>query len=65
MIEIDRDKLKRYGLTVKQVQDVLQMAVSGKKVTQTIEGRERYDIRIRYPREKRDHIAALENIYVP
>ena len=65
IIDIDRKKLIRYGLTIQQVQDVLEMALSGKVITQTIEGRERYDVRIRYLREKRGDIEALKNIYVP
>lgn len=65
LISIDREKLKHYGMTIKEIQDILEWAVSGKNITQTIEGRERYDVRIRYLREKRDNIGALKNLYIP
>ena len=65
LIDIKRDRLARYGITVNDVQDVLEVAVGGMPLTQTVEGRERYAVRVRYPRELRDNPQELKNIYVP
>ncbi|MCX2720343.1 efflux RND transporter permease subunit [Lentiprolixibacter aurantiacus] len=65
LIDIDRQRLARYGITVETVQEVLSVAVGGMPLTQTVEGRERYAVRVRYPRELRDNPEDLENIYVP
>lgn len=65
LIDIDREKLTRYGVTIDDVQQVLSIAVGGMPLTQTVEGRERYGIRVRYPRELRDNPDDLKNIYVP
>ncbi len=65
LLDIDRDKLGRYGLTVDKVQSVLAIAVGGMELSQTVEGRERYGIRVRYPRELRSDPADLEQIYIP
>ncbi len=65
LIDIDRDRLLRYGITIETVQQVLSVAVGGIPLTQTVEGRERYTVRVRYPRELRDSPEELENIYVP
>jgi len=64
-IVIDREKIARYGLHMRTVQDVIEVAIGGKKVTTTVEGRERYPVRIRYPRELRGDIDALGRILVP
>ncbi|MCA0931720.1 efflux RND transporter permease subunit [Lutimonas saemankumensis] len=64
IIDIDREKLARYGVRIDQVQEVLEIAVGGKVLTQTIEGRERYAVRVRYPRELRSSPTDLENIYI-
>jgi Cu(I)/Ag(I) efflux system membrane protein CusA/SilA len=50
---------------VEEVQQVLSVAVGGRPLTQTVEGRERYAVRVRYPRELRDNPDDLNNIYVP
>jgi Cu(I)/Ag(I) efflux system membrane protein CusA/SilA len=63
-IEIDRAAIARYGLHIKNVQNVIETAVGGKQVTMTVEGRERYPVRIRYARELRDRIEALGGILV-
>ena len=63
-IEIDRDAIARYGVKIKMVQDVIEVAVGGKPITQTVEGRERYPVRVRYMRELRDTIEAIEGILV-
>ncbi|WP_298423306.1 efflux RND transporter permease subunit [uncultured Kordia sp.] len=65
ILDINRDKIARYGLSIKAVQDILEVAIGGKVVTQTIEGRERYNVRVRYPRELRSDPTELENIQIP
>jgi Cu(I)/Ag(I) efflux system membrane protein CusA/SilA len=65
LIDIDREKIARYGVTIEAVQNVLQVAVGGMVLTQTVEGRERYGVRVRYPREQRANPSDLEQIYVP
>ncbi len=64
-IRIDREKIARYGIMLKNVQDVIETAIGGKPVTMTVEGRERYAVRIRYLRELRDTPEALEKILIP
>lgn len=63
-IEIDRDAIARYGVKIKMVQDVIEVAIGGKPITQTVEGRERYPVRVRYMRELRDTIESIEGILV-
>jgi len=65
LIDIDREKIARYGVTIQEVQNVLKVAVGGMVLTQTVEGRERYGVRVRYPRELRANPTDLEQIYVP
>ncbi|PHR69680.1 MAG: cation transporter [Lutibacter sp.] len=65
LIDIDREKIARYGLAIQDVQSILEVAIGGKMLTQTVEGRERYGVRVRYPRELRTSPTDLENIYVP
>ena len=65
LIDIDREKLARYGIMVEDVQRVLEVAVGGMTLSQTVEGRERYGIRVRYPRELRENPTDIKNIYVP
>ena len=65
LIDIDRKKIARYGISIQDVQDVLMVAVGGMEITQTVEGRERYGVRVRYPRELRGNPTDLKNIYVP
>lgn len=64
-IKIKRDEAARYGLTVGDVQDVIQTAIGGMQVTTTVEGRERYPVNIRYMREFRDDIERLKRVLVP
>ncbi len=64
-IEIDRAAIARYGLSIVDVQRYLQMAVGGMAVTTTVEGRERYAVRLRYPRELRDDPSSIERILIP
>jgi len=64
-MEIDRRALARYGLSVASLQTVLSGAVGGMQLTTTVEGRERFPVRVRYAREFRDHPETLENILIP
>jgi Cu(I)/Ag(I) efflux system membrane protein CusA/SilA len=61
----DRQAIARYGLTVRDVLDVVESSIGGMDVDTTFEGRERYRINVRYPRELRDNIEALRNVLVP
>ena len=63
-IHIDREAIGRYGIHLGQVQNVIEVAIGGKPITRTVEGRERYPVRVRYQRELRDNIPALERILV-
>ncbi|WP_461598031.1 efflux RND transporter permease subunit, partial [Winogradskyella sp.] len=65
LIDINREKIARYGISIQDVQDVLKVAVGGMVLTQTVEGRERYGVRVRYPRELRANPTDLKQIYVP
>ena len=64
-IEPKRDQLARYGLTIAQLQDVVMSAVGGENITTTIEGRERYAVNLRYPRELREDLDRLGRVLVP
>jgi len=63
-IRIDRQAIARHGLTIEEVQDVIQSALGGENVTQTVEGRERYPVNVRYAREFREDLPALERVLV-
>jgi Cu(I)/Ag(I) efflux system membrane protein CusA/SilA len=65
LIDIKREQLARYGISIMDVQKILQVAVGGMPLTQTVEGRERYGVRVRYPRELRANPDDLKKIYVP
>ena len=64
-IRINRAQIARYGLTIKDVQDIIEVAVGGKPLTLTVEGRERYPVRIRYLRELRNDLETLGGILIP
>ena len=64
-IDINREKIARYGLHIEDVQNVIEVAIGGKTITTTVEGRERYPVRVRYFRELRDNIESLDTIIVP
>jgi Cu(I)/Ag(I) efflux system membrane protein CusA/SilA len=64
-IEIDRRAIARYGIHMAKVQKVIEVAVGGKKITTTVEGRERYPVRVRYMRELRGSPETLNKIFVP
>ena len=61
---IRRDQIARYGLTVGDVQDVIQSAIGGMNITTTVEGLERYPVNLRYSRELRDNLPAIRDILV-
>jgi Cu(I)/Ag(I) efflux system membrane protein CusA/SilA len=61
----DREAIARYGLTVAEVLDVVESSIGGMNVSQTYEGRERYQIGVRYPRELRDDVEKLKSVLVP
>ena len=61
-IDIDRESIARHGLTIADVQDVISTAIGGKTQTMTVEKRERYPVRVRYPREYRDSPETMARI---
>jgi Cu(I)/Ag(I) efflux system membrane protein CusA/SilA len=63
-IHIDRQAIARHGLTIEDVQDVIQSALGGENVTQTVEGRERYPVNVRYSRAFRESVPALQRMLV-
>ena len=64
-LNINRNNIARYGLSVEQVQQTIETAIGGMEITSTVEGRERYPVRVRYPRELRNNPEQIENILVP
>ncbi len=64
-IVVDRQAIARHGLTMAAVQQVIEAAVGGRRLTTTVEGRRRFAVRVRYARERRDSLEALTGILVP
>ena len=64
-IEINRKEAARYGLTIEDVENVIQTAMGGMPITNTVEGLERYTVNLRYSRELRDNIESLKRVLVP
>ena len=64
-LNINRDEVSRYGLNVEDVQQAIETAIGGMKITSTVEGRERFPVRVRYPRELRDDPESLSKILIP
>lgn len=64
-IEIDRRQAARYGVKIADIQHIVMTAIGGMNLTTTIEGRERYPVRLRYLRELRDSPEALKRIFIP
>ncbi len=62
--KINREQAARYGLTVGDVEDIIETSIGGKNISQTIEGRERYPVNVRYQRELRMDIKELERVLV-
>jgi Cu(I)/Ag(I) efflux system membrane protein CusA/SilA len=64
-IDVHRQEAARYGLTIDDVQDIIQSAIGGTNITTTVEGRERYPVSIRYARDLRANIQTLKRVLVP
>jgi Cu(I)/Ag(I) efflux system membrane protein CusA/SilA len=64
-LNINRAAIARYGLSIEQTQQIIETAIGGMKITSTVEGRERYPVRVRYPRELRDDPEKMKKILVP
>lgn len=64
-IMIDRQAIAQHGINLAQVLDVIEYAIGGKRITESVEGRERYPVRVRYARELRDDLESLGRILVP
>ena len=64
-IKLNRDNMARYGVNVEDLQEILSAAVGGMILTKTVEGRERFPVRLRYARELRDNPEALSMLLVP
>src|SRR5947207_10235178 len=63
-IRIDRDAIARHGLTIADVEDVIESAIGGQNITRTIEGRERYPVNVRYERGYRENLSDLARVLV-
>jgi len=63
-VDLKRDALARYGLSIADAQMSIQSAIGGENVTTTVEGRARYGVSIRYPRELRDDLDQLKHVLV-
>lgn len=63
--EINREAASRIGVNIRDIQDVIEIAIGGENLTTSVEGRERYPIRVRYPRELRERFTDLERVLVP
>jgi Cu(I)/Ag(I) efflux system membrane protein CusA/SilA len=63
--DVRRDRAARYGLTVDDVNMILESAIGGQNITTTVEGKERYPVNVRYAREFRDNLERLERVLVP
>ena len=64
-IKIDRKAISRYGLTIDDMQMYIGSAIGGMKLTTTVEGRERFPVRVRYAREFRDNPDDLKTVLIP
>ena len=64
-LNINREQIARYGLSIEDVQQTIETAIGGMKVTTTVEGRERFPVRVRYPRELRDDPESLAKVLIP
>ncbi|MDM1534292.1 efflux RND transporter permease subunit [Myroides marinus] len=64
-IHLNRNNMARYGITVSDLQDVIGAAIGGMALTTTVEGRERFPVRLRYPRELRDNPDQLAKMLIP
>jgi copper/silver efflux system protein len=63
-MKVDREQASRYGIHVQDVQDLIMAGIGGVNITTTVEGRERYPVRVRYMRELRDNPDAIKRMLV-
>ena len=63
-IQVNRTAAARYGIGVGDIQDVIETAIGGKNLTTTIEGRQRFPVRVRYARDFREDMEQLRNVLV-
>jgi Cu(I)/Ag(I) efflux system membrane protein CusA/SilA len=63
-IDIDRRAIAQYGIDLQQVQDVIEVAIGGRQISTTVQGRERYPVRVRYLRELRDDLDSIGRVLV-
>jgi len=63
-LNIKREQIARYGLSIEDIQQTIETAIGGKNITATVEGRERFAVRVRYPRELRDNPESLAQILI-
>ena len=63
--DVDRKAIARYGLTMKNIQNQIEVAIGGVKLTSTVEGRERFPVRVRYAREFRDNPEDVKKVLIP
>ncbi|MBY0378052.1 MAG: efflux RND transporter permease subunit [Gammaproteobacteria bacterium] len=61
-VDINRLAAARYGLNIEDIQDMIEIAVGGMNITETVEGRERYPVNLRYPRDSRDSLETLQTL---
>ncbi len=64
-VHIDRQAIAQHGINLQQVLDVIEFSIGGQRVTSTVEGRERYPVRVRYARELRDSLESVGRVLVP
>jgi copper/silver efflux system protein len=64
-LNINRDAIARYGLNIEDVQQFIETAIGGMTITTTVEGRERFPVRVRYPRELRDDPESIKKMLIP
>ena len=64
-IKLNRENMARYGMTVNEVQEILQVAMGGMSLSTSVDGRERFPIRVRYARELRDNPEDIKRILIP
>lgn len=64
-MNIDREKVARYGLSINDVEDAIELSVGGRTATTTIEGKKRVDILVRFNRDSRENMNAMKNILIP
>lgn len=64
-LKLDREAMSRFGMNISEVQEIIQVAIGGMAITNTVEGRERFPVRVRYARELRNTPEEIKNILIP